>query len=185
MLSTAPAAIAESHGEQMSMISPGLMIPPMDPAKGKLLFASKDCVVCHSINGVWLLAAPLVFWTPDAAVYANDSLIGALLVALTILIPMMPGMSREGMMDDTDIPPGWTYCPSTYVQRLPIIALGVVGFILSRILSAYQLGHIDGVWEPFFSSPVAMNGTEYIITSDVSKAWRIADGGLGTMSYMF
>jgi uncharacterized membrane protein len=126
-----------------------------------------------------------VFWTPNAAVYANDTLIGALVIALTILIPMMPGMSREGMMDDTDIPPGWTYCPSTYVQRLPIIALGVVGFILSRILSAYQLGHVDGVWEPFFSSPVALNGTEYIITSDVSKAWPIADGGLGAMSYMF
>lgn len=135
--------------------------------------------------GVWLLAAPLVFWTPDAAVYANDTLVGALVIALTILIPMMPGMSREGMMDDGDIPPGWTYCPSTYVQRLPIIALGVVGFILSRILSAYQLGHIDSVWEPFFSSPIILNGTEYIITSDVSKAWPIADGGLGAMSYMF
>jgi nucleoside-diphosphate-sugar epimerase/uncharacterized membrane protein len=135
--------------------------------------------------GVWLLASPLVFWTPDAAVYANDTLIGALVIALTILIPMMPGMSRGGMMDDSDIPPGWTYCPSTYVQRLPIIALGVVGFLLSRILSAYQLGHIDGVWEPFFSSPSSLNGTEYIITSDVSKAWPIADGGLGAMSYMF
>ena len=135
--------------------------------------------------GVWLLAAPLVFWTPDPAVYANDTLIGALVVALTILIPMMPGMSREGMMDDGDIPPGWTYCPSTYVQRLPIIALGVVGFLLSRILSAYQLGHIDGIWEPFFSSPSNLNGSEYIVTSDVSKAWPIADGGLGAMSYMF
>jgi len=135
--------------------------------------------------GVWLLAAPLVFWTPDPAVYANDTLIGALVIALTILIPMMPGMSREGMMDDGDIPPGWTYCPSTYVQRVPIIALGVVGFLLSRILSAYQLGHIDGIWEPFFSSPSNLNGSEYIVTSDVSKAWPIADGGLGAMSYMF
>ncbi|MHC1550639.1 NAD-dependent epimerase/dehydratase family protein [Phyllobacterium sp. K27] len=135
--------------------------------------------------GVWLLAAPLVFWTPDVAVYANDTLIGALVIALAILIPMMPGMSREGMIDDSDIPPGWTYCPSTYVQRLPIIALGAVGFVLSRILTAYQLGHTDGVWEPFFSSPSALNGTEYIITSEVSKAWPVADGGLGAMSYMF
>ncbi len=135
--------------------------------------------------GVWLLAAPLVFWTPDAAVYANDTLIGALVIALTILIPMMPGMSPEGMMDDADIPPGWTYCPSTYVQRLPIIALGVIGFLLSRILSAYQLGHIDGIWEPFFAAPSNLNGSEYIVTSDVSKAWPIADGGLGAMSYMF
>ncbi|KKL07172.1 hypothetical protein LCGC14_2588670, partial [marine sediment metagenome] len=135
--------------------------------------------------GVWLLAAPLVFWTPDAAVYANDTLIGALVIALTILIPMMPGMAREGMADEGDIPPGWTYCPSTYVQRLPIIALGVVGFLLSRVLSAYQLGHIGGIWEPFFASPTALNGSEYIVTSDVSRAWPVADGGLGAMSYMF
>lgn len=39
--------------------------------------------------------------------------------------------------------------------------------------------------EPFFASPTELNGTEYIITSDVSKAWPIADGGLGAMSYMF
>ena len=135
--------------------------------------------------GIWLLGAPLLFWTPDAAVYANDTFIGALVIAFTILVPMMPGMAPEGMMDDTDVPPGWTYSPSTYVQRMPIIILGAVGFFLSRILTAYQLGHIDGVWEPFFASPSALNGTEYIITSDVSKAWPVADGGIGAMSYMF
>jgi nucleoside-diphosphate-sugar epimerase/uncharacterized membrane protein len=156
----------------------GLAFLSMKPGNGWAQWA-------NAALGVWLLAAPLVFWTPDPAVYANDTLIGALVIALTILIPMMPGMSREGMMDDGDIPPGWTYCPSTYVQRLPIIALGLVGFLLSRILSAYQLGHVDGIWEPFFSSPSGLNGSEYIVTSDVSKAWPIADGGLGAMSYMF
>lgn len=139
----------------------------------------------NAFLGVWLLGAPLVFWTPDAAVYANDTLIGALVIALTILIPMMPGMAMEGMMDETDVPPGWTYSPSTYVQRMPIIALGAIGFVLSRILTAYQLGHIDAVWEPFFGSSSALNGTEYIITSDVSKAWPVADGGIGAMNYMF
>ncbi len=34
------------------MMSPGLMIPQMNPIRGKQLFASKGCVVCHSINGV-------------------------------------------------------------------------------------------------------------------------------------
>lgn len=63
----------------------------------------------NAFLGVWLLGAPLVFWTPDAAVYANDTLIGALVIALTILIPMMPGMAMDGMMDETDVPPGWTY----------------------------------------------------------------------------
>jgi nucleoside-diphosphate-sugar epimerase/uncharacterized membrane protein len=135
--------------------------------------------------GIWLLGAPLLFWTPDAAVYANQTFIAALVIAFTILVPMMPGMAPEGMMDDSDVPPGWTYSPSTYVQRMPIIVLGAVGFVLSRILTAYQLGHIDGVWEPFFGAPGALNGTEYIITSEVSKVWPVADGGIGAMSYMF
>ncbi|WP_022698128.1 NAD-dependent epimerase/dehydratase family protein [Euryhalocaulis caribicus] len=135
--------------------------------------------------GIWLLGAPLLFWTPHAAVYANDTFVGALIIALTILIPMMPGMAPEGMMDDTDVPPGWSYSPSTYLQRLPIIALGAVGFTLSRILTAYQLGHVETVWEPFFDVPGPLNGSEDIITSEVSKAWPVADGGIGAMSYMF
>ena len=134
--------------------------------------------------GVWLLAAPLVFWTPSAAVYANDTLVGALVIAFAILVPMMPGMSMEGMMDETDVPPGWTYSPSTYLQRMPIVALGLVGFVLSRILAAYQFGHLDAVWEPFFDGDAARNGTEYIITSPISKAWPVPDGGVGAMSYM-
>lgn len=135
--------------------------------------------------GVWLLFAPLVFWAPSAAVYANDTMVGALVIAFAILVPMMPGMSHEGMMDPSDMPPGWSYCPSTYLQRLPIIALGAIGFVIARILAAYQLGHIDGVWEPFFAGYGGRNGTEFIITSDVSKAWPIADGGLGATTYMF
>src|SRR3546814_9917497 len=73
----------------------------------------------------------------------------------------------------------------SYLQRLPIIALGAIGFVIARMLAAYQLGHVDYVWEPFFSGDATRNGTEFIITSDVSRAWPIADGGLGAVSYMF
>ena len=139
----------------------------------------------NAVLGVWLLFAPIVFWTPSAAAYANDTLVGALLVAFAILIPMMPGMSHEGMMDPSEIPPGWTYSPSTYLQRLPIVALGLIGVVLARILAAYQLGHIDSVWEPFFPGEGARNGSEFIVTSKVSKAWPIPDAGLGAVTYMF
>jgi uncharacterized membrane protein len=89
------------------------------------------------------------------------------------------------MMDGSDLPPGWTYCPSTYLQRLPIIALGLVGFLIARALTAYQLGYIDSVWDPFYIGQGAKNGTEFIITSDISKAWPIPDAGLGAVNYMF
>ncbi len=138
----------------------------------------------NTVIGLWLLFAPLIFWAPSAAVYANDTLIGALVIAFSILVPMMPGMSHEGMMDPSDMPAGWTYSPSTYLQRLPIVALGAFGFFIARTLAAYQLGHIDGVWEPFFSGDAMRNGTEFIITSHVSKAWPIADGGLGAVTYL-
>src|SRR3546814_21148072 len=51
-------------------------------------------------------------------------------------------------------------------------------------MAAYQFGHIDYIWEPFFSGEAGRNGTEHIITSDVSRAWPIADSGLGATSYL-
>ncbi|KQT20310.1 MULTISPECIES: NAD-dependent epimerase/dehydratase family protein [unclassified Bradyrhizobium] len=135
--------------------------------------------------GLWLLFAPLLFWSPSAAQYNNDLLVGALVISFAVLVPMMPGMSMAGMMDPKVIPPGWTYCPSTGAQRLPIAAMGLIGLIIARVLTAYQLGHVDHVWEPFFSGNPndPRNGTEEIITSTVSKAWPIPDAGLGAVAY--
>ncbi|HJV83874.1 MAG TPA: vitamin K epoxide reductase family protein [Noviherbaspirillum sp.] len=131
-------------------------------------------------TGIWLLFAPLVFWAPDAGSTNNDLLIGALAIAFSILIPMMPGMSMESMKAQEDIPPGWDYSPSSWAQRLPIIALAMISFFLARHLMAFQLGHISSVREPFFGE-----GTAHIITSHVSKAWPVADAGLGAISYLF
>src|SRR3546814_18168715 len=90
------------------------------------------------------------------------------------------------MMDPKVVPPGWTYSPSTAAQRLPIVIMGVVGLLISRHLTAYQLGHLDTVWEPFFAGSAAdpRNGTAEIIPSSVSKAWPIPDDGPGGVSYM-
>lgn len=122
--------------------------------------------------GVWLLFAPLVFSAPSAAEMTNDTLIGALVIGLGILVPH--GMAMEG----PEIPPGWSYNPSTWAQRAPIIALGLLGFFISRYLAAFQLGHIASAWDPFFGS-----GTERILTSDVSKMFPVSDAGLGAVVY--
>ena len=71
---------------------------------------------------------------------------------------------------------------------MPIAVLALFGLFVARYLGAYQLGHVDGVWEPFFAGSGetrgVMNGTESIITSYVSKAWPIPDGALGAVVYM-
>lgn len=53
-LTTGPSQAAGAA----AVVGPGLILPPMDPVRGKALFASKGCVVCHAINGVGGTDAP-------------------------------------------------------------------------------------------------------------------------------
>ena len=48
---------ADGHAESDDELS-GLMMPIMNPARGRILFASKGCVACHAINGVGGQDAP-------------------------------------------------------------------------------------------------------------------------------
>jgi uncharacterized membrane protein len=130
--------------------------------------------------GLWLLFAPLVFWSPDASAYITDSIAGIFAIGLSVLIPEMPGMMQMMMTmpPGPDTPPGWSYNPSTWLQRTPIIVLGWIGFFCSRYLTAYQLGYIHQAWDPFFSM-----GTEKVLSSSVSKSFPISDAGLGNFSY--
>ena len=82
----------------------------------------------NTLVGVWLLFAPLVFWAPTSAVYANDTLVGALVIAFAVLAPGMPMAAGRSMEPGPDVPPGWSYNPSSWPQRAPIIALALVGF---------------------------------------------------------
>jgi nucleoside-diphosphate-sugar epimerase/uncharacterized membrane protein len=124
--------------------------------------------------GAWLVFAPLLLWTPSAAAYTNDTLIGALVIVFSILIPH--GMPMQG----PNVPRGWSYNPSSWLQRAPVIALGLIGFLGARYMASFQLGHIQTAWDPFFG-----NSTVRVLTSDVSRAWPISDAGLGAATYLF
>ncbi|WP_390622214.1 vitamin K epoxide reductase family protein [Tautonia marina] len=134
------------------------------------------CVV-----GIWMTFAPVVFWAPTSASYLNDTVVGALVIALTILIPGMPNMIMFMQMGP-DTPPGWSYNPSSWPQRWIMIVLGAAGWVVSRYLAAFQLGYIDYVWDPFFGFS---QGTGRVLNSKMSHAWPISDAGLGTISYTF
>ncbi len=124
--------------------------------------------------GVWIMLAPLVFWTSSAAAYGIDTLIGMLIVAFAVMVPPTPGINRRALAADDDRPIGWSYSPSSFTQRIPIVALAFVGLFVSRYLAAYQMGHIDGLWDPFFGPAGAQvtNGSEAVVTSWVSKGFR-------------
>lgn len=133
----------------------------------------------NSLVGVWLFFAPLVFWAPTSAVYSNDTLIGAFVVVFAILAPGMPMAKGMSMEPGPDIPLGWSYNPSSWPQRAPIIALALLGFFLSRQMTSFQLQYITSLPDPFFGL-----GTQTVLTSDVSRAFPIPDAGLGAVAYM-
>lgn len=135
-----------------------------------------------AVIGTWLQAAPLVFWAKNPASYFNDTLVGAIAIALSILVPMMPGMAHhhEMMKPGATTPPGWSYNPSSWPQRAPLIALALLGWLVSRLLTAFQLGYAPTIWEPFFGE-----GTVRVLTSEVSRSFPISDAGLGAFAYTF
>ncbi|MDP1986037.1 vitamin K epoxide reductase family protein [Phenylobacterium sp.] len=134
--------------------------------------------------GGWIVFAPMLFWTPSGAAFLNALLVGGLAMGLAMSVRPDPGVSPVAELDGPTTPPGWTYNPSDWAQRLPIIGLAMFGLFFSLSLAAYQLGHIDSVWEPFFEGgPGPKNGTEEIITSEVSRAWPIPDAAIGALVY--
>ncbi len=130
-----------------------------------------------AIVGIWLNFAPLIFWAPTPIMYLNDTLVGCLIIAFSILIPSVPG---EFLYDDApSVPPGWTYNPSSWPQRLPTMCLAVISWFFARYMATYQLGYTNNMWDPFFGN----EGTLQVITSSLSKSFPVSDAGLGAMAY--
>ncbi|MGE0311899.1 MAG: NAD-dependent epimerase/dehydratase family protein [Lautropia sp.] len=136
--------------------------------------------------GALTMAVPFVFYTGNAAAYLSDTLVGALIFGFAICLPPEPGTAMLARMTGPEIPPGWSFNPSSWIQRIPIIALAFVGLFVSRYLAAYQMGHVDTIWEPFFAGAAdnPLNGSEEIVTSSVSQAWPVPDAALGGYTYV-
>ena len=128
-----------------------------------------------ALVGVWLQAAPLIFWAKQPICYLSDTLVGMLAMIFFIVVPPLRGGAAD---TGSAQPPGWSYNPSSWSQRLPIIICAVICWSISRYLATYQLGYIDHVWEPFFDP-----GTEAVLTSKISKLFPVSDAGLGAMAY--
>ena len=182
-LVASPATLGYGGGMAYSDMGAGLLLVLFGALSlsMKMSWARWVCAVI----GLWVLFAPLLFWSESAAAYLNGTLIGTLAIGFAALARPAPGISPAAAMTGPTTPPGWNNNPSSWFQRMPIIVLAMIGFFISRYLAAYQLGHIDAVWDPFFAGTRSgLNGTEDIITSEASEAWPVPDAGLGGMVYM-
>lgn len=82
-------------------------------------------------------------------------------------------------MSEPRAPLDWSVNPSSWQQRLPIIALACVGWGIATYLALYQYRVFDTVWEPFFGE-----GSRRILNSPTSHALPVSDAALGAFGYL-
>ncbi|MFW6257164.1 MAG: SPW repeat domain-containing protein [Prolixibacteraceae bacterium] len=128
--------------------------------------------------GGWLLLAPLIFSAETAVAYTHGTFMGTMVMLLIFVIPNIPGIKtiRE---EGPNVPVGWSYNPSSWAERIPVVILGWLGYFTARYLAGYQLEYSQDIWDPFFG-----DGTKQILTSHVSESFPVSDAGLGAVAYI-
>lgn len=59
-----------------------------------------------------------------------------------------------------------------------MIFASIIGWMVSRYMTVFQMGYIDEIWDPFFGE-----GTRLVLNSDLSHAFPVSDAGIGAMAY--
>lgn len=78
-----------------------------------------------------------------------------------------------------ELPPNWSYNPSEWSQRIPVVVLGLVAMGIALYLASYQFGWVDSVWDPLFG-----DGTETVLDSELSHLFPVSDALLGALGYL-
>jgi uncharacterized membrane protein len=130
------------------------------------------------IIGFILYIIPIVFWSETAAAYSSLTILATIIIALNMLVPNIPGIYLIRSPGPIR-PPGWSYNPSSWEERIPVITFAWIGFLVARYLASYQLEYISYIPDPAFGE-----GTMNVLDSEVSKSFPISDAALGAFSYL-
>jgi peptidoglycan/LPS O-acetylase OafA/YrhL len=126
-----------------------------------------------ALVGLWLLLAPVVFWASSPVAYASNTLIGSLVIALSVVMPYSVATPGPAM------PRGWSYNPSSWAQRTLVIALAVIGSASASYIAAYERGFIRNFWDPFF-----YDAMRRFLESDAARPSPVPIGGLAAASLL-
>lgn len=128
--------------------------------------------------GLGLFLYPILFWIDTGEAYSITTLVGTLIIGLNMLVPNMPGIYLVRTTGPVK-PPGWSYNPSSWEERIPVLTIAWLGFFVARYLATFQLKFIHYIPDPFFGT-----GTMDVIDSDLSKSFPVSDAALGAFSYL-
>lgn len=87
-------------------------------------------------------------------------------------------------MRDPDTPPGWSYNPASWRQRLPIAVLAAIGFVIALYLALFQWRAFDTVWEPFFGDDSRRILHETWVSQESLRYLGVPDAFLGALGYL-
>ena len=85
-------------------------------------------------------------------------------------------------MTDPDIPPGWSYNPASWPQRVPIVIAAAIGFLIAGYLALYQAGVFPTVWDPVFGDGSAVVLNSWVATG-TERTLGVSDAALGAFGY--
>jgi uncharacterized membrane protein len=123
--------------------------------------------------GVWVLLAPIVLGSGTAAAHLSGLVSGALIATFGFVFPLnrrLPG---------PEVPTGWSYNPSAWPERAPVIALAALSFTVAAYLAAFKLGFLGTIWDP-----VSAEGTVRVLTSEAARALPFPGAVLGAAVYL-
>lgn len=91
----------------------------------------------------------------------------------------MEGASASVIQEQRS-PPGWSYNPSSWRERRPLLGLAALGLCAAVYTALYQLGVVPHLWDPFFG-----DHSSYLVThSKISTLLPFPDGVLGVLGYL-
>ena len=141
--------------------------------------------VCAGI-GALVMGIPFLFWTTNPAAYLSDTLVGALIFGFAVCTRPEPGPSPVAALTGPEVPPGWTYNPSAWTQRIADHRAGTGRPLRLPLSGGLSTGpdrrRVGTVLRGRRGRSAERHRGDH--HPSVSEAWPVSDAAVGGYTYM-